>query len=116
MNDLATDESFDAQILLCEACGRGFAQMNAYSNHTGSCRQQKKRMASALGSAKEKYRNKKARLETVMQLHQDELGPQPTTAAPTDVSNSYSLPPFPHSHSALRRLRPSLTSSTVAPG
>ncbi|KJA13591.1 hypothetical protein HYPSUDRAFT_151446 [Hypholoma sublateritium FD-334 SS-4] len=86
MNDLATDESFDAQILLCEACGRGFAHMNAYSNHTGSCRQQKKRMASALGSAKEKYRNKKARLEAAMQLHQDELGPQPATAAPTDIA------------------------------
>ncbi|KJA18101.1 hypothetical protein HYPSUDRAFT_122231, partial [Hypholoma sublateritium FD-334 SS-4] len=67
--------NINAEVLLCEACGRNFAQMNAYSNHIGSCRRQKKRMASALGSAKEKYRNKKARLETSTQTHLIESAP-----------------------------------------
>ncbi|KJA25469.1 hypothetical protein HYPSUDRAFT_94104, partial [Hypholoma sublateritium FD-334 SS-4] len=50
--------------LICAACGRSFARLNAYSNHIGSCRAQKKRTASALEVAKEKYRNKKTRLNT----------------------------------------------------
>ena len=60
---VASDITF--QSLICVACGRSFAQPNAYSNHIGSCRAQKKRMASALEVAKEKYRNKKARLDTI---------------------------------------------------
>lgn len=94
LNDLTADDSLDAQVLLCEACGRNFARMNAYSNHVGSCRRQKKRMASALGSAQEKYRNKKARLETSARPHPDEVGLQPTTAAALDVRNSNFLPLF----------------------
>ena len=54
--------TFSAQDLLCEACGRNFAQMNAYSIHIGRCRPQKKRMASALELAQETYRRKKLRL------------------------------------------------------
>ncbi len=64
MDGLMRDLTFGAQDLFCEACGRNFAQMNAYSIHIGRCRPQKKRMASALEEAKEKYRNKKARLNT----------------------------------------------------
>ena len=48
--------------LQCPACGRNFVQSNAYSTHARSCRPQKKRVASALDSAKEKYERKKARL------------------------------------------------------
>lgn len=88
MNTLTDDENFDARILLCEACGRGFAHMNAYSNHIGSCRKQKKRVLSALGAAKEKYRNKKARLEPSMQLCPHEVGQQPPPVAAIDVRNS----------------------------
>ena len=57
-------EAFPSQSLTCVACGRRFEWVNAYSNHTGSCRVQKKRMANALGAAKEKYRSKKARRDT----------------------------------------------------
>ena len=58
-----TPEAF--QSLICAACGRSFDRPNAYSNHIGSCRLQKKRTANALGAAKERYRNKKARLDTI---------------------------------------------------
>ncbi len=54
--------------------------MNAYSNHIGSCQQQKKRMSSALGAAQEKYRNKKARLEPVAHSPPDVLDKQPIPA------------------------------------
>lgn len=50
------------QSLNCIACGRNFAQPNAFSNHVRTCRLQKKRRASALEAAKEIYRNKKIRL------------------------------------------------------
>ncbi len=61
------DEAADAfqndnPSLQCTACGRTFIQSNAYSVHIRSCRPQKKRLASALDLAKEKYRRKKARL------------------------------------------------------
>ncbi len=60
---IMTGQIFDTPNLFCEACGRYFTQINAYSNHVGSCRPQKKRMASALETAKEKYRSKKSRLD-----------------------------------------------------
>ncbi|KAF9473559.1 hypothetical protein BDN70DRAFT_761574, partial [Pholiota conissans] len=75
-------------------CGRNFAQLNAYSNHVNSCRPQKKRMASALETAKETYRlRKKARLHTtaaasephINQLHEPQSGP---TAESSSTSNS----------------------------
>ncbi len=58
-----TPEAFPSQSLVCSACGRRFDRQSAYSNHSGRCRFQKKRMANALGVAKEKYKNKKARLD-----------------------------------------------------
>ncbi len=58
----STAVSSAPQTLRCQACGREFAQSNAYSTHVGSCRPQKKRMASALDTAQELYRRKKARL------------------------------------------------------
>ncbi|KJA21683.1 hypothetical protein HYPSUDRAFT_94250, partial [Hypholoma sublateritium FD-334 SS-4] len=66
------------------ACGRTFVQMNAYSNHVGSCRHRKKRMASALEVAKEKYRHKKSRLEitaTIQPLHPEGSSQQLTAPA-----------------------------------
>ena len=60
------DATFDVPSnpnLNCPACGRTFLQSNAYSVHIRSCRPQKKRLASALDLAKEKYRRKKARLD-----------------------------------------------------
>lgn len=117
MNDLMDDESFEAQVLLCEACGRGFTQMNAFSNHISSCRQQKKRMASALGEAKEKYRNKKARLEASTQPDPEELDqPESMPAAAIDVRNSNFVPIFRAlNHYTLYRSRPLLRSSTMRP-
>lgn len=49
------------EALQCLACGRNFAQSNAYSTHVRSCRPQRKRMASALEAAKETYKHKKLR-------------------------------------------------------
>ena len=61
--DVAADASQNENLSLqCIACGRTFIQSNAYSVHIRSCRPQKKRLASALDLAKEKYRRKKARL------------------------------------------------------
>lgn len=73
IDSVALDPPFSQSLLICEACGRSFEQVNAYSNHIGSCRLQKKRMASALGAAKEKYRNKKARLNTTLAQPLDSL-------------------------------------------
>lgn len=56
------DRIFDG--LQCTACGRNFRQSNAYSTHVLSCRPQKRRMASALESAKETYKRKKARINS----------------------------------------------------
>ncbi|KAF8956819.1 hypothetical protein BDZ97DRAFT_1763401 [Flammula alnicola] len=63
MDDMQPDSTiFEAsEGLRCLACGRRFAQSNAYSVHMGSCRPQRKRMASALQSAQEDYGRKKAR-------------------------------------------------------
>ncbi|KJA15800.1 hypothetical protein HYPSUDRAFT_148660 [Hypholoma sublateritium FD-334 SS-4] len=54
------------KVLQCLACGRTFAQSNAYSIHVGSCRPQRKRMASALELAKETFKRKKARIASNM--------------------------------------------------
>lgn len=75
-----------SQSLQCLACHREFGQSNAYSTHVGSCRPQKKRMASALDLAKETYRRKKARFnDNLVQaqavepvdLHAAAAGPAP---------------------------------------
>lgn len=80
---IASDNS-----LICPGCGRSFMQLNAYSNHTGSCRSQKKRMASALDAARETYRKKKkprladaasSHSHLLPQLNQPE--PEPQSAA-----------------------------------
>ncbi|KJA15705.1 hypothetical protein HYPSUDRAFT_100251, partial [Hypholoma sublateritium FD-334 SS-4] len=60
--------------LLCLACGRNFAQSNAYSTHIRSCRPQRKRMASALELAKEAYMRKKSR--TALNPPEEEQLPQ----------------------------------------
>lgn len=87
-----TDTASVTQVLLCDACGRNFAQLNAYSNHIGSCRSQKKRMASALGAAKENYRNKKSRLGTIStQLTPVASSQQATIPATVEVSSSFSV-------------------------
>ncbi len=83
MDDATTDA---AGTRSCEACGRTFVQMNAYSNHIGSCRPGKKRLASALEMAKEKYRHKKSRLEkgSIAQLLPPPISsPQPAPPEPT---------------------------------
>lgn len=72
--------------LQCAACGRTFVQVNAYSIHVGSCRPQKKRMASALEAAKEKYTNKKARLNPAPAQLPTNEAIQPATAV-VKVSN-----------------------------
>lgn len=71
--------------LTCSGCGRNFAQSNAYSNHIGSCRPGKKRMASALEVAQEAYRKKKrSRLDSFVTpsqpqpLQPSQLAPEPT--------------------------------------
>ena len=61
---LNTMDDLDANLLLCKACGRDFAHLNAYSNHFNSCRQGKRKIASALESAKENHRIKRSRLQT----------------------------------------------------
>ena len=78
------------QSLTCAACGRSFAQPNAYSIHIGSCRFQKKRMASALGAARENYRNKKSRRDAnLAQLPPSEpIDQSPTTVTNADVEVS----------------------------
>lgn len=60
--DAAFDVSQDSNSSLqCLACGRTFAKSNAYSTHVRSCQPQRKRVASALDSAKEFFKRKKAR-------------------------------------------------------
>ncbi len=50
--------------LHCKACGRDFAHLNAYSSHFSSCRQGKRKMASALELAKENHKIKRSRIQT----------------------------------------------------
>lgn len=69
--DATADASQEpSSSLQCSACGRNFTQTNAYSTHTRSCQSQKKRLASALDLAKEKYRRKKVRLNESPALQQ----------------------------------------------
>lgn len=93
MGDLMPDVAFDAQVFLCEACGRNFARMNAYSIHIGSCRPQKKRMSSALGEAREKYKNKKSRLDTSSTQLQPPASSQPDAMIPTAIKVGDSILP-----------------------
>lgn len=58
---LLTSIDIPQQLLQCSACGREFSQSSSFSIHAGSCRPSKKRMITALGSAKESYLRKKAR-------------------------------------------------------
>lgn len=80
-----------SQRLRCVACGREFAQSNAYSNHVSSCRSKKKRMASALDQAKETYRKKKARFNTTLgqpqELESQELRADAATPARAEVGS-----------------------------
>lgn len=80
-DEIGMDMAFEpSESLICEACGRSFEQANAYSNHIGSCRLQKKRMISALEAAKERYRNKKARLDTTS------AQPRPASSSQLDTA------------------------------
>lgn len=93
MDDLMPDVAFDAQVFLCEACGRNFTQMNAYSIHIGSCRPQKRRMASALGEAREKYKSKKSRLDTSSTQPQHAASSQPEVMIPAAMKVSVAILP-----------------------
>ncbi len=70
------------QPLGCIACGRDFAQLNAYSNYVRNCRIQKKRTANALEAVKDTRRSKKIclaanqaeSLETESSQHPSALG------------------------------------------
>lgn len=46
---------------ICRGCGRTFAHLTGFSNHFASCGPKKKRLANALLSAQELYREKKRR-------------------------------------------------------
>ena len=46
---------------ICKGCGRTFAQLTAFSNHSTSCAPTKKRLANALLTAQELYRERKKR-------------------------------------------------------
>ncbi|KJA27429.1 hypothetical protein HYPSUDRAFT_130944 [Hypholoma sublateritium FD-334 SS-4] len=78
-----------SEALQCLACGRYFAQSNAFSIHARSCRPQRKRMASALEAAKETYRRKKMRTALNPPDQQQVSQPNPPVAMPTnEVGNS----------------------------
>lgn len=83
--DLAPDTSHFFQ---CSACSRKFALSNAYSTHLGSCQPQKKRVASALGMAKETYTRKKSRLHGPPTPLQPTLQPMVATESNFQVSIS----------------------------
>lgn len=48
-------------------CGRAFSQLNAFTNHIRTCPRSKKRLSSALESAKEKWTTRKRRRVAVEQ-------------------------------------------------
>lgn len=82
-------DELDANLLLCKACGRDFAHLNAYSSHFGSCRKGKRKIASALELAKENYRIKRHRLQTASSSgpYSDEI-PEGGGQAPTPTVSS----------------------------
>ncbi|EDR00759.1 uncharacterized protein LACBIDRAFT_333851 [Laccaria bicolor S238N-H82] len=45
----------------CGGCGRSFAQLNAFTNHSSSCGRKKRLFSSTLASAQEAYRKQKQR-------------------------------------------------------
>lgn len=71
------------EVLQCLACGRTFLQSNAYSIHVGSCRPQKKRMASALELAKETFKKKKLRMAENPNTQQQQLSESQPVAGPS---------------------------------
>lgn len=84
-NQQDTDTGYPpSELLQCLACGRYFAQSNAYSTHVRSCRPQRKRMASALEAAKETYRRKKMRTASNPPDQQQEAQPSPQAVMPTN--------------------------------
>lgn len=123
------DATFDSDVtsqdsssgLQCPACGRNFAQSNAYSTHVRSCQPQKKRIASSLDLAKERYRRKKARLNeppasqpSLLERNLEAIGPS-TEVRASKVSIFYffskpitqprvKLPLFRRSGNCLRQL------------
>ena len=45
----------------CGGCGRSFAQLNAFTNHSSSCGRKKRLFSSTLASVQEAYRKQKQR-------------------------------------------------------
>lgn len=85
MEDQGVYAVSNGYILTCSGCGRDFMQLNAYSNHTGACRQGKKRNASALEVAQEAYRKKKRlKLDSILAASQPQvLQPSQQVLEPT---------------------------------
>lgn len=65
----------------CLGCGRTFSDIGAFTKHGKKCSRGKKRLASALGLAKELYESKKRRLPVPDSNHAiDELGLETTNS------------------------------------
>lgn len=77
-------------------CGRTFSQQNALSNHRRSCQQSKKRMSSALDSARDVYsKRKKARTAYILlptNPAQDEIPMVPPSVNSSSMLVSLSHP------------------------
>lgn len=56
-------------------CGKVFSQQSALTNHTRSCKQSNKRLASALNSAKEVWEARKARKRQKTEEHEQVVEP-----------------------------------------
>jgi hypothetical protein len=78
----------------CGGCGRSFAQLNAFTNHSSSCARKKRLFSSTLASAQEAYRKQKQRrLEERQKLlfapdvqeKQPQVIASPQTAIPDDA-------------------------------
>ena len=73
---------------ICSGCGRSFAQLNAFTNHSSSCVRKKRLFSSTLASAQEAYRKqKKCRLEGRQKLlsASDVQEKQPQVIVPHEI-------------------------------
>jgi hypothetical protein len=60
-SDLPLQPEKTAFSQTCGGCGRSFAQLNAFTNHSSSCPKRKRKFSTALAVAQEAYRRKKER-------------------------------------------------------